>query len=251
MDDGATQSSRYSGNLDISAGERIAHIEGRLASLESRASPSNAQESGFWRSVFTQALPLIVSGAVATLLGYAVLERTKHDLAERELMAGNLEHMAEPMLTLQKGGDKPGEITAAAMLLANYGRYAVGPLIAAIETGVPERVAAAESALPFAAMLDHHRTCELLASVIDNRTGAYTFATHKRVLAALGTSGCTQAIPSIRAYKTLLGQGVEIYTTQVRYSLHEETAANIEQLKIDLDNILKRLERQSFRNAGP
>jgi hypothetical protein len=94
---------------------------------------------------------------------------------------------------------------------------------------------------------DHNDTCLQLTKTIDNRTRLYSWITHRYSLRLLGELGCQKAVPSLEAYKILLGSGSEDSVKTYAKFVSEwnpPTFESVNNLKSEIDRSLEILRAQ-------
>jgi uncharacterized small protein (DUF1192 family) len=222
--------------------ERLAVLENKIEELEDAAADPDGDDRPGKRdwSTFKIFIPIISSlivagtGLLATFTIKASIDREKLELS-------NVAEMRDLLTTLREPGIERRKAEATAVSLAAFGTYAVVPLVMELQADGVVRPGAAEEGLRAVLAKEPEKACKALLKVLDNRTGLYSWKTHRDVVRLLGEGGCADAIPVLREMKSLLASegGIETYRTTVR----DGPTAKIDKIERELDRALERLER--------
>jgi hypothetical protein len=225
--------------------ESLRCLEGRIERLEKPTPPPEPKRKDNWEKA--QILGSILTPIVAGILGYFLITTVNLSLQKQQLqvtgakeMQGLLADLGNPETSLEKA-------EASAIALAAYGRLAVVPLINELEAKTLNSQIAAQIGLHAIGVQDHNETCKQLTKAIDNRTRLYSWITHRYSLRLLGELGCQQAVPSLEAYKTLLGSGTEDSVKAYAKFVSDgnpPTLESVNNLKIEIDRSLEILRAQ-------
>ncbi len=225
--------------------ESLRCLEIRIERLEKPTAAPEPKKKDIWDII--QVLGSVLTPIVAGVLGYFLITTVNLSLQKQQLqlsgakeMQGLLSDLGNPDTSLEKA-------EASAIALAAYGRFAVVPLINELEAKTLNSQVAAQMGLHAIGVQDHDDTCWQLTKTIDNRTRLYSWITHRYSLRLLGELGCQQAIPSLQAYKTLLGSGTEDSVKTYAKSVSDgnpPTLESVNNLKMEIDRSLEILRAQ-------
>ena len=130
--------------------------------------------------------------------------------------------MADPKTTIP---DKE----SIALVVANFGRYAIAPLLNEIQSGQEGRMTAGERGLQAIGFSDQKGTCHELQRVIENRTQVFSWYTHAAVIRVLRDVDCRAVLPALKRYKP----------ADTKSLYREDPAPSVE----DLDRVKQELEK--------
>jgi hypothetical protein len=188
-------------------GESLRCLESRIDRLEKPAPPQEPKKKDGWEKFHI--LGSLLTPIVAGVLGYFLITTVNLSLQKQQLQLSGAKEMQSLLSDLGNPDTSLEKAEASAIALAAYGRIAVVPLINELEAKTVNSQVAAQIGLHAIGVQDHDDTCLQLTKTIDNRTRLYSWITHKYSLRLVGELGCQQAIPSLEAYKSLLGSGTE------------------------------------------
>jgi hypothetical protein len=149
----------------------------------------------------------IVSGVVVALVAYFLTGSVTAALQREELQLSNVTEMRDLLLRLE--GPKDEEWRAAAFTLSAFGAPAVTPLVTALATADQVRAPIIESALRGIGLTHPDAVCAPMTTVIDNRTGRFSYAMHHAAIRLIGDLACTAAAPALERYEAIVKRAVE------------------------------------------
>ena len=226
-------------------GESLRSLESRIERLEKPAPAAEPKKKDMWEII--QVLGSVLTPIIAGILGYSLITTVNLSLQKEQLQLSGAKEMQGLLADLGNPGSSLEKTEASAIALAAYGRFAVVPLINELEAKTLNTQIAAQMGLHAIGVQDHEETCKQLTKAIDNRTRLYSWITHKYSLRLLGELGCWQAIPSLEAYKTLLGSGSEDSVKTYAKFVSDGNAPTLESvnnLKTEIDRSLEILRAQ-------
>ncbi len=156
----------------IEAGLR--RISRRAFALEKRLAGLQRKDKDPWDKLAVF-MP-VIQALLLSFIAYLLVDSVNQALRERELELSNVKEMRESLLTLYSPSADSTELTASALALTAFGRYAVAPLILALETGANQNVAA-ERSLRALGTSQPRLVCEPIARIVENRRQGYTVET--------------------------------------------------------------------------
>jgi hypothetical protein len=177
-------------------------IDDRLGNLEKEVKALKPHSKDAWDK-FEKLSPIIWS-AIALLISVFVTGRIENALKERQLQLENVKDMQE--LIQKLGPSSSADAASYTLALAAHGRYAVVPLIQALQEGRPEHRPALMDGLRAAAAVDHDFVCDQMALVINNRTQLYQAEVHISAAHLLGDIDCQRAAKQLDKYAQRLRQ---------------------------------------------
>jgi hypothetical protein len=233
-------------------------IEERLAKVE--ASLAHPKRKDRWEKaqVVLSALSPLLTGLALAFVGYLLNGTISNALAQRKLELDNVTQMRDLLVKMRigKGDGQPlpqEEMNADAMALAAFGPYAVPPLIQLLQTGGDVGVEAANQGLRSLLLTYPAETCQQLGRALTNRSQAFLWQTHLRIIRLTGDLDCRGEVKVLQSYRVLL-TGAKDRAGLKRYQEEIDPAAepdSIEQLEQDLDRTLTILKRQEEPRGRP
>lgn len=195
-----------------------------------------------------QALSPLISGVVLAAIGYFLTGSVNQAIQKSQLQFSYVKEMQE---LLAKLGDPKASLEGAkttAVALAAFGSYAIPPLLNEIQSGELTRPVAGEYGLRAVALADPQSACPELGRVLENRTAAYNWLTHRAAIRILGTANCQSAQPALTRYEHRLTAAVSSPDgfTAFQATLAGDpvvTKETVDQLKSEADKSLKLLEQ--------
>jgi hypothetical protein len=220
-------------------------LECRVERIEKATAPPEPKKRDALGII--QILGPLVTPIVAGILGYSLITTVNLSLQRQQLQLSGAKEMQSLLADLANPDTSLEKAEASAIALSAYGRFAIIPLINELEAKTLNSQIAAQMGLHAIGVQDHDETCKQLTKTIDNRTRLYSWITHRYSLRLLGELGCRQAIPSLQAYKTVLGSGTEnsvkTYANLVSDG-NPPTLESVNNLKTEIDRSLEILRAQ-------
>ena len=175
--------------------------------------PPSVPLSPFWEKL------KIVGPTAATILlavfGYLATGRITTAIQTRQLELTHVKEMREVYLRLQTGASDPESTRAEALTLAAFRDYAIVPLLLVVERGTPYDDAA-KAGLRAVALTDSEKVARQMLRVITNRSGAYSWRTHRVAVELLGELGWRAARPALESYRESLSPPVSVADATAR-----------------------------------
>lgn len=143
------------------------------------------------KSMLTTMLP----GLIMFFLGFMLIQSVEQDLKRESFTASSadkLKSYVTALIVVDPATSKE-ELEATALALGGFGSVASVPLIGIIERGGATRISAGKLGLEQAGHIAPERTCEAMATVIDDATDTYKWQTRKAVVEVAGRVGCEAA----------------------------------------------------------
>jgi hypothetical protein len=225
-------------------------------SAEQEAAESSCVESGEktqakapkdrWDKL--QAFSPLITGVVLALIGYFLTNSVNQGFQRSQLQFNYVKEMQELLAKLGDPKTGPEEAKTIAVALAAFGSYSIPPLLNEIESLLPNRQTAGESGLRAVALADPNTACPWLGRVLENRTAAYNFFTHRAAIRILGSANCQVARPVLSGYQFRLNgaasspEGFTAFQAALA-DVPSLTKENVDQLKSELEKALKLLEQ--------
>ena len=194
-------------NIPTPIEERVARLEERLRCREEQIQKlDDAQQKPKPKSKDFWDVVQILSGWLTPLtlafVGFYInstLQKPQLELSNAKEIQGLLAKLDDPNVT-------KNDADAAAVTMATFGTYSIGPLISVLQTGGDVRVPAAEKGLRIVGITNPEPACDRLVGVLNNRTQLFTWMTHKSVIRLLGDLNCQSSRSSLGRYGTLVQQ---------------------------------------------
>jgi hypothetical protein len=172
-------------------------MEKRLANLE-------RGHKDFWDKLGVF-MPLIQALLLASV-GYYLTDSVNQTLRERELELSNVKEMRESLVKIYSPGVDRAELTASALALTAFGRYAVAPLIIALESGANQNIAA-EQSLRALGTSRPDLVCRPVTRIVENRSQGYSVEALLSAVRLARTLDCREAESGIDGLRSLLSGG--------------------------------------------
>ena len=184
----------------------------------------------------------LLPSIVMFVLGFIFIQGVELDLKREEFTASAADKLRSYVNNLvaskAETPEEEEELRATALALGGFGGVAAIPLVSIIEHGGDQRITAAKSGLIQAGRVAPDLTCSVIASVVDDPTGAYEWQTRKAVSEVAGLVGCAGAEAPLRDLRPRIA-AIDGLTAEQR--------ANFEHT---VDEALKRIEAAARRKQG-
>jgi hypothetical protein len=201
-----------------------------VVELKQPAEPARGPDWLAWIQAMT---PVVIA-----IVGWFVTDAVRTGLERQQLQLANASGMSELLVTLLGPEVTQTDARAAASTIATFGAPAVAPLVTALTDADDVRTPAIESALRAIGLSDPNAVCGPLISVLEHRTGRFSWLMHRSAIRVIGDVRCTAARSLLQEYSRLLDAG-ELRTfdpaTEEWVVLSPEIA---DLLKIDLERAL-------------
>jgi hypothetical protein len=225
-------------------------VEERLAKLEAAAGQPKRKDRWEKAQVVLSALSPLLTGLALAFVGFLLNGTITNALAQRKLELDNVTQMRDLLVRIRvgKGDGQPlsrEEMDANAMALAAFGPYSVPPLIQLLQTGGDVASEAADKGIKSLLLTYPKETCEQLGRALANRTQAFSWQTHLRILRLMGSLDCKGQVTVLRSYRALLAAagdraGLKRYQESVDPAAERDS---VDQLKGELERTLTFVER--------
>jgi hypothetical protein len=180
--------------------ERLRCREEQVQRLEDVQQKSRPKSKDFWDivQIFSGWLTPLTLAFVGFYIN-STLQKPQLELSNAKEIQGLLAKLDDPNVT-------KNDADAAAITMATFGTYSIGPLISVLQTGGDVRVPAAEKGLRIVGITNPEPACDRLVGVLNNRTQLFTWMTHKSVIRLLGDLNCQSSRSGLGSYRTLIQQ---------------------------------------------
>src|SRR5262249_15021800 len=148
-----------------------------------------------------QALSPLITGVVLAAIGYFLTGSVNQAFQKSQLQFNYVKEMQELLGKLGDPKTTPEEAKTTAVALAAFGSFSVAPLLNEIQSGELNRPAAGEYGLRVVALADPGNTCPVLGRVLENRSAAYNWLTHRAAIRILGSANCQTARSVLEHYR--------------------------------------------------
>jgi hypothetical protein len=194
-----------------------------------------------------QALSPLITGIVLAAVGYFLTGSVNQAVQKSQLQFNYVKEMQELLAKLGDSRTTLEEAKTTAVALATFGSYSIPPLLNEIQSGELNRSAAGEYGLRAVSLADPNNACPALGRVLENRTAAYNWLTHRAAIRILGTANCQVALPVLTSYRARLKAAA---SSQAEFNAFQATLGDdpgltretVDQMKSELDKSLKLLE---------
>ena len=220
--------------LDVDAlRRRVDELETQVKALKPK--------TGFLAS-FKEFAPLLTPIVVA-LIGLFATIVIKGAIEERRLELSQLTAIRELMVNLVAPETNIATAEATAVALSTFGPPAIVPLIYELQADGQTRPLAAGKGLRTLAFQHSDQVCSTLVQVLENRSRLFAWKMHRRTITLVGQIGCTDAVPVLHRYQTMLksDDAIDQYKATVS-EVPEPDPRAIGKLKRSLAEALERLE---------
>ena len=200
-----------------------------------------------------QALSPLITGLVLALVGYFLTGSVNQAIQKSQLQFNYVKEMRELLAKMGDAKTTLDEAKTTAVALASFGAYAIPPLLNEIQSGEMNRPAAAEIGLRTVALADPQRACPALARILENRTAAYNWFTHRAAIRILGNANCQDAQSGLLQYQARVNAAA---SSDSGFKALQATIAGepvftrefVDELKKEVDRSLKLLEQGRQRD---
>jgi hypothetical protein len=195
-----------------------------------------------------QALAPLITGVVLAAIGYFLTGSVNQAVQKSQLQFNYVKEMQDLLVKLGDPKTTLEEAKTTAVGLAAFGSYSIPPLLNEIQSGELNRPAAGEYGLRAVALADPVNACPALGRVLENRTAAYNWLTHRAAIRILGRANCPMAPPVLYHYQVRLNAAASSADgfTAFQATLADDpglTKETVDQLKAEVDKTLKLLEQ--------
>jgi hypothetical protein len=195
-----------------------------------------------------QALSPLITGVVLASIGAFLTSSVNQAVQKSQLQFNYVKEMQELLMKLGDSKITLEEAKTTAVALSAFGSYAIAPLLNEIQSGELNRPAAGEYGLRAVALADPKNACAALGHVLENRTAAYNWLTHRAAIRILGRANCQMARSTLARYQIRLNGAASSPDgfTAFHVTLADDpgvTKETVDQLKSELDKTLKLLEQ--------
>jgi hypothetical protein len=185
---------------------------------------------------------------VLAAIGYFLTGSVNQAVQKGQLQFNYVKEMQELLSKLGDSKTTLEEAKTTAVALAAFGSYSIPPLLNEIQSGGLNRQAAGEYGLRAVALADPKNACPALGRVLENRTAAYNWLTHRAAIRILGAANCERAQPILTGYQFRLNGAA---SSPDGFTAFQSTLAGdpsvtketVDQLKSEVDKTLKLLEQ--------
>jgi hypothetical protein len=187
------------GTLDLAQSavdERLTKIEGKIDKL----SPPKTKD--WWDRL--QASSTLISSIGAAILAFFLTGSVNQALQQRQFELSAVKEMKESIAALNKPDLSSAEAQTKAAELAAFGRPSVPAFINFLQSDNLETVHGAERGLRLVGSLAPDDVCNQVTSILRNRSGLYTFHTHRRALEIISDLDCYKSLPTVTGYNKAL-----------------------------------------------
>lgn len=214
----------------------------RIFGIEKRLAGSEKKDKDAWDKVAV-VMPLLQALLLA-LVGYYLTESVNQALRERELELSNVKEMRDILVNLYAPNVNSTESAASALALTAFGRYAVAPLIFALEAGTNQNVAA-ERSLRALGTSRPDLVCGPVVRILENRRQGYSVEVFLSAVRLAKILGCRDAVPGIITLQKLLQPGPKekaLLLLKQIVSMPTPTEQNLVDLRGEIDVALRELQ---------
>jgi hypothetical protein len=195
-----------------------------------------------------QALSPLITGVVLAAIGYFLTGSVNQAFQTSQLQFNYVKEMQELLSKLGDPKINPEEAKTTAVALAAFGSFSIAPLLNEIQSGELNRPAAGEYGLRAVALADPANTCPALGRVLENRSAAYNWLTHRAAIRILGSANCQTARSVLGHYRARLARAASSPDGFAAFqeTLTEEphvTKETVDLLKAELEKTFKLLEQ--------
>jgi len=186
----------------------IRNLRSKVAELETTVLARQDPTRDFWDKVgiimpvVTGLLTLFASLVLAGV-AWLISGRVEQALRERQFQFENAKVVESSLERLGQGADA-ATTRRISVSLAGYGRYAIAPLIQAMQNAAPEQMDALADGLRAVGVTDRAAVCDQLRSVLGNRTKLYHLDVQRSAAQGLGDLNCQSASAPLQEYITRL-----------------------------------------------
>jgi hypothetical protein len=178
-------------------------VEERLTKIEAKIDKLSPPKTKDWWDRL-QASSTLISSIGAAVLAFFLTGSVNQALQQRQYELSAVKEMKESIAALNKPDLSDAEAQAKAAELAAFGRPAVPAFIHFLQSDNSGTVHGAERGLRLVGSLSPDDVCNQVTSILRNRSGLYTFHTHRRVLEIIADLDCYKSLPVVAAYNKAL-----------------------------------------------
>ena len=195
-----------------------------------------------------QALAPLITGVVLAAIGYFLTGSVNQAVQKSQLQFNYVKEMQDLLVKLGDPKTTLEEAKTTAVGLAAFGSYSIPPLLNEIQSGELNRSAAGEYGLRAVALADPVNACPALGRVLENRTAAYNWLTHRAAIRILGKANCPLGARVLEHYQIRLNAAASSADGFIAFqsTLADDpsvTKETVDQLKSEVDKTLKLLEQ--------
>lgn len=176
---------------------RLQSVEEQVKDLRASRKVKGEDQGKDWIDR-AEKLSSVLWPVVTLAISLFVTQRIENAIKERELHLENIKDMQQLMQDFSKA--TPEAAGSYALALGAHGRYAVAPLILALQDGIAGHRDAAVMGLQAAAAIEPGFVCKQLIVVIANRTRLYQVEVHESAAKLLGDLNCRDSIKPLSDY---------------------------------------------------
>lgn len=199
---------------------------------------ADTREGINWLAWLQAATPIVIA-----IVGWFVTDAVRTGLERQQLQLANASGMSELLVKLLGPDITNVEARATASTLAAFGAPAVAPLVTSLADADDVRTPAIEGALRAIGLNDPKAVCGPLISVLENRTGRFSWLMHRSAIRVIGDVRCRDAAALLRQYSARLAAG-ELTTFDPATETWEPLSPELgELLKADVDRALSSVSR--------
>ena len=228
---------------DLSASSEPGLVESSGGELGEKTGANGTKDR--WDKL--QALSPLVTGVVLAAIGYFLTGSVNEGFQRSQLQFSYVKEMQELLTKLGDPKTGPQEAKTTAVALAAFGSYSIPPLLNEIQSAELNRQEAGEYGLRAVALADPKSACPSLGRVLENRTAAYNWFTHRAAIRILGSANCQVARTVLTQYQIRLKEAASspdgFAAFQAALDKPTVTRENVDQLKDELDTTVKLLEQ--------
>jgi len=197
-----------------------------------------------------QVIAPFVTAVVVAVIGYILNYSVNQGFQRSQLQFNYVKEMQELLAKLGDSKTTPEEAMTTAVALAAFGSYSIPPLLNEIQSGQTNRQMAGEYGLQAVALADPKDACPALGRVLENRTAAYNWFTHRAGIRIIGSANCQTMRSVIAQYQARLStaaSSADAFTAFQATLAHEPavTKETVDQLKSETDKTLNLLDQGS------
>jgi len=199
-----------------------------------------------------QALSPLITGVVLAAIGYFLTGSVNQAFQKSQLQFNYVKEMQELLSKLGDPKTTPEEAKTTAVALAAFGSFSIAPLLNEIQSGELNRPAAGEYGLRAVALADPANTCPALGRVLENRSAAYNWLTHRAAIRILGSANCRTVRSVLDHYRARVARAA---SSPDGFAAFQETLAEephvtketVDLLKAELEKTFKLLEQSTVQ----
>jgi hypothetical protein len=171
------------------------------ASVELKQPPSPKKGTD-WLAWVQASTPILLA-----LVGLYFTDTVRTGFERQQLQLANASGMQGLLVQLLSANVSQADARAAASTLAAFGPPAVAPLITALADADDVRTPAIEAALRAIGLNNAAAVCDPLMSILERRTGRYSWLMHRSAVRVIGDVRCPSARTLLQSYSKVLADG--------------------------------------------